>query len=563
MRLKAPLEYSTLVNTVSLSPYEEIERSIRDKGFFISEPLIIDDKIHRFDIEKKGNKRGWYVLHESNGFIYGMVGDFASSEFCTKVYSKNCESLDRIERARIDTSINERLEEIEEERRIRRERVSERLEESLKEMPQATDKNPYLVAKGIGEFAPYFKEKSGTLIIPLYNICYKKVKTCQLIELTENNTFKKTYVIGGEASGSYCIFGREYAKYNICYICEGMATGASIFRATNRMVVCAMSANNLKRAVKEVREEYSGMYTVVVADNDESRTGEIKANESGADKVVLVPLMVGYRNMDANDYERNGGDLKGLLESKVIENASNTKIESDDEILNNMKPTEWLIKNWIPRESLVMIHGESGGGKTFVLRDMMLCVATGKEWHNEKVKKGVVLYLCGEGLQTVKERTLAWKLSNGVEELGEYSYTLPLCTDFDTQNGLLEIVKQIENAGIKPDLIAIDTVNRYMEGDENSAQQARSFINNCASLTERFNSTVVLIHHTGHSQSAQDRARGSSAWRGSLDTEISVHQLDHTITVKQTKQKELNYKRVNNSFSRVFLYRSTTMTAIK
>lgn len=221
MRLKAPLEYSTLINTVSFSPYEEIERSIRDKGFFISEPLIIDDKIHRFDIEKKGNKRGWYVLHESNNFIYGMVGDFASSEFCTKVYSKNCESLNRIERARIDTSINERLEEIEEERKIRRERVSERLEESLKEMPQATDKNPYLVAKGIGEFAPYFKEKSRALIIPLYNICYKKVKTAQIIELTENNTFKKTYVIGGEASGAYCIFGLEYAKYNICYICEG------------------------------------------------------------------------------------------------------------------------------------------------------------------------------------------------------------------------------------------------------------------------------------------------------------------------------------------------------
>jgi len=37
-----------------------------------------------------------------------------------------------------------------------------------------------------------------------------------------------------------------------------------------------------------------------------------------------------------------------------------------------------------------------------------------------------------------------------------------------------------------------------------------------------FNCSVILVHHTGVSDEAQHRARGSSAWRGALDIEISI-----------------------------------------
>jgi hypothetical protein len=37
-----------------------------------------------------------------------------------------------------------------------------------------------------------------------------------------------------------------------------------------------------------------------------------------------------------------------------------------------------------------------------------------------------------------------------------------------------------------------------------------------------FSCTVVLVHHTGVSEDSQHRARGSSAWRGALDIEISI-----------------------------------------
>jgi hypothetical protein len=61
----------------------------------------------------------------------------------------------------------------------------------------------------------------------------------------------------------------------------------------------------------------------------------------------------------------------------------------------------------------------------------------------------------------------------------------------------------------------------------------------CAELMEIFSCAVVLVHHTGVSDEAQHRARGSSAWRGALDIEVSVVPQDNgTMQVVQRKSKD-------------------------
>jgi hypothetical protein len=51
---------------------------------------------------------------------------------------------------------------------------------------------------------------------------------------------------------------------------------------------------------------------------------------------------------------------------------------------------------------------------------------------------------------------------------------------------------------------------------------AKTMLDACAELMREFRCTVILVHHTGVSEDAQHRARGSSAWKGALDIEISV-----------------------------------------
>jgi hypothetical protein len=89
--------------------------------------------------------------------------------------------------------------------------------------------------------------------------------------------------------------------------------------------------------------------------------------------------------------------------------------------------------------------------------------------------------------------------------------------------GCRELGELLAGLPEKPVLVVIDTLHRaLMGGDENSAQDAKTMLDACSSLQQEFRAAVILVHHTGVSDEAQHRARGSSAWRGALDIEISV-----------------------------------------
>jgi len=102
------------------------------------------------------------------------------------------------------------------------------------------------------------------------------------------------------------------------------------------------------------------------------------------------------------------------------------------------------------------------------------------------------------------------------------------------------VVEAVRALKIKPNVITVDTLHRFMAGDENSAQDAKTMLDACAALMQEFDCTVILVHHTGVSEEAQHRARGSSAWRGALDIEISVIPAkgDKSIEIVQRKSKD-------------------------
>ncbi|MBQ7508170.1 MAG: AAA family ATPase, partial [Spirochaetales bacterium] len=195
---------------------------------------------------------------------------------------------------------------------------------------------------------------------------------------------------------------------------------------------------------------------------------------------------------------------------------------------------------WIPTNSIGMVHGQSASGKTTIMLDLLLSASSGQAgWCGNRIPNPInVVYLCGEGLIGVKRRLRAWKARAGVESLGHFAvYPLPL--DLDTPAGVHEIRSQVDILGWKPDIIVIDTVNRYMSGDENSAQDTRTLLNCVDSLRSTYSCSGLYVHHTGNNEDAQKRARGSSAWRGALDFEISVTKMeDGTREVEQVKMKD-------------------------
>ena len=65
-------------------------------------------------------------------------------------------------------------------------------------------------------------------------------------------------------------------------------------------------------------------------------------------------------------------------------------------------------------------------------------------------------------------------------------------------------------------------------------------------LKHDYQCAVMLVHHTGHNN--QDRARGSTAFKGALDTEILVKSVgENDIIVSCEKQKETSNKKYRGS----------------
>ena len=207
--------------------------------------------------------------------------------------------------------------------------------------------------------------------------------------------------------------------------------------------------------------------------------------------------------------------------------------------LTEPAPLRWLIKGWVPESGVTMVFGESGAGKTFVTLDLACRIACGLDWHGRRAKKGCVVYLCGEGNFGFRQRVAAWAKLHGRTDLDELLVSNK-ALDLDGQNAAAEILRAVrELTSGDVEAIIVDTVNNHMVGDENSARDVRNMFGACNVVAAALRSTVILNHHIGHGVDAKGRARGSSAWKASLDASILVAKGDDgAIEVSCAKMKD-------------------------
>ncbi len=208
------------------------------------------------------------------------------------------------------------------------------------------------------------------------------------------------------------------------------------------------------------------------------------------------------------------------------------------ELLANPAPLRWLIHGLIEDNTLSMLFGPPASAKSFVSLSMAASVATGTPWYGHPVRQGGVAYLAGEGFGGLSRRLKAWATVNpdaGLESAPLYlsSRVVPLIEDAAVD----EIDDAIKEAGIgHVSLVVVDTLHRASAGaDENSAKDMGAIIAACDRIREKYNCVVLLVHHSGH---GQDRARGSSSIRASLDFEMAAIKDGENIKVTATKTKE-------------------------
>ena len=493
-------------------PGVQLIDAMRAAGLEPPDEIHFDGKIHRFRSGTKGSpghgdKPGWYLVF-GDGIPAGRFGCWRAG-------------LEITWRADVGRKLTE-FEEMAHARRINESKVlREAAQERQHKVASETVEKIWLSGIAAHPDHPYLKRKGiqthgvrttgdGRLMVPLYD-SDGTLATLQYID----DDGGKLYHPGGQTGGKYWMVG-TMDEDGVLFVAEGFATAATIHEATSRPCVVAYSASNLVPVTGTLREKYGVTQSImIVADHDLSGVGQRYAEQASAKygaRMVMPPILG-----DANDYAQAGHNLVGLL----MPTRDDWLIPADD-FCAQPSPISWLVKRWIQSQALVMVHGPSGGGKTFVVLDWCLRMASGtEEWAGHKVRQGNVVYLAGEGHHGLRGRVAAWKHHNAQTSKLAMWLSKDGC-DLNTPVGYLKVVEQVRMLPNPPSVIVVDTLHRFLAGDENSAQDTKTMLDACNALMMEFDCSVILVHHTGVSDEAQHRARGSSAWRGALDIEISI-----------------------------------------
>jgi hypothetical protein len=329
------------------------------------------------------------------------------------------------------------------------------------------------------------------------------------------------------------------------FVFEGLENALSIRNQQTNTFLLSNGKSNLKHVPAFLPEK---AVVVIISDHD-ANEHPAQNGQTDAAKLRSELIRLGYqctawmpaeRKTDANDALQQNA-LKRWVESLIdVPELERSKdgfyLHSRSEL--TIREPDWLVQEMFEHNTLCAIVGESGCGKSFVGVDLACCVATGTPWHGKPTKRGTAVYLAGEGKSGLGRRIGAWEHHHGVNKapLMISSGAIDLG---DSRDELPKVISALHELASPPDLIVIDTLARHYSGDENSATEMSAFISNLDKLRNKFNATVVIIHHSGKDPARGPR--GSSSFRAALDHEILVTKPDTGvlhITCEKAKDAE-------------------------
>jgi hypothetical protein len=346
----------------------------------------------------------------------------------------------------------------------------------------------------------------------------------------------------------------EVLKADEVWIVEGEKDADSLaalrFTATT-------NAGGAGKWVPSYSEALAGKRCVFIPDQD--KAGEKHAakvlpsifGKAASVKVIELPLGV----KDVSDFiqaqpdtdtaaERLSMMADGAAEwtptaenEQDAETPSGFKFIHNADILADLKPIEWRIRDILTDHALYYNFGDPGHFKTFIELDRLLCIAAGIDYHGHKVKQGTVFYICGEGWQGIGRRLAAWHISHGTKAADVPFFVSETPTQLTDLEAIQEVKRAVDAMAKQygpPAVVHIDTLARnFGEGDENTTKDMNAAISN---LDRAFGAGFCrgLTHHTGHKD--KDRARGAMALHGAADGAYRISLTDSGQIVTECKK---------------------------
>lgn len=189
---------------------------------------------------------------------------------------------------------------------------------------------------------------------------------------------------------------------------------------------------------------------------------------------------------------------------------------------------EHVIDGILDRRGVAMMPGASGSGKTFLIIEMGMCVALGREFWGRATQQGLVLYQAGEGKEGVTKRLDGWLLDRGIEPSDSIPFKMLtrkinlFVDDTDTDLLIAEGKAWSEYYGLPVRMLIIDTLNKAMTGaNENAGQDVSKILARAERISEALDCSVPILLHKGKS----GEMRGHTSLTGDVANVINVTEL--------------------------------------
>lgn len=234
------------MHAAGLAPHKEIE-------------LIPDGRIHRFRVrgDKAGATNGWYVGHESP-VPCGTFGTWKNPGVTRSWRGPDSKPQTPGERAELQRQLKAMQAARDAERVKVQEVARDRAAKLWARARPATNAHPYLQRKGVGAYG--IRRMRELLLIPARD-ARGELQTLQFI----GSDGAKRFLSGGRTAGCYCPIGRPLDSL---LLCEGYATGATLYAATGIGVAVCFTAGNLQPVARALRMKFPQLRLIVCADND-------------------------------------------------------------------------------------------------------------------------------------------------------------------------------------------------------------------------------------------------------------------------------------------------------
>ena len=261
--------------------------------------IEVTTNFQRFPTAKKESLDGYFIVSQFGKFTTCHFGDWKQhiSGYWEDGQQRGT-ILSEKEREDIRKEYQEEQRQ-EEERRIRTIEKHRRFFDSLPYADSIGVIHPYLMKKCIlKSYVAKYNSLEGTLLFPFmdYRGAFRGYESISI-------TGQKKIAKDSMKKGSFCVLDPDCDKSSIFYACEGYATGISILEASKAQVIVCIDAGNLTEGIRSASQylKISPEKVVIVADNDNSRTGEIEAHKACSVlgcRYVLTPI----EGMDSNDF---------------------------------------------------------------------------------------------------------------------------------------------------------------------------------------------------------------------------------------------------------------------